>query len=569
MSTTQNRSSGELKLLDPEKRPLDEDQVRRVLRKIDYHILPIVVLLYLLAFLDRGNVGNAKILGMVEDAHLTGLRYNILSAVFFVSFLVEDVEIRTLVIFDKIPYSLGEVPSYVPSSSQFAPLSNRLHSNIMLKVVRPSRWLAGAAVAWGTIVTLMCLCNSFNSLLITRLFVGLTESALSPGILFYLSTWYPRRYLAWRVGVYVSATVLAGAFSGLLAYGIERMDKLGGLHGWQWIFGLEGIVTVLVGLISLVFIHDSVQSAKFLTISEKDYLQRAIARDSSEVLTHLDKKFIWLAFKDYRTYLHSLCLLGIMIPLYSLALFLPTLVYELGYRAIDAQLFTVPPYALACVCTLISAYLSDRWNLRGPFVIITALLGIAGFILLLCSSSSTLGYIAMFFATSGVFSADAVFCTWFSTAYSGETKRAVAIAIINGAGNLGGVLASFVYINPENFYTGYSVNIGCLVVTILLTGFMMWEFNRDNRLKEKQCDGKDITVELKAEWKNMGDRSPLFSPDFVFERPLPRPLFPRPPRLPRPPALLRPLVACEELLLLFLLKPSLEDIPDAVHAVSD
>ncbi|KAJ3923462.1 major facilitator superfamily domain-containing protein [Lentinula edodes] len=472
MSTTHNRSSGELKLLDPEKRPLDEVEIRRVLRKLDYHILPIVVLLYLLAFLDRGNIVLMKVLGMVEDANLTGLRYNILSAVFF------------------IPYCLGEVPS-----------------NIMLKVVRPSRWLSGAAVAWGTIVTLMCLCDSFKSLLITRLFVGLTESALSPGILFYLSTWYPRRYLAWRVGLYVSATVIAGEFH---RYGIERMDNLGGLHGWQWIFGLEGIVTVLVGLVSLFFIHDSVQSAKFITMSEKDYLQRAIARDSSELSVHLDKKFIWQAFKDYRTYLHSLCFLGIMIPLYSLALFLPTLINELGYRAIDAQLFTVPPYALACVCTLVSAYLSDRLNLRGPFIIITALLGIVGFIMLLCSNSSTLSYVAMFFATSGVFSADAVFCTWFSTAYSGETKRAVAIAIINGAGNLGGALASFVYISPKNYYIGYIVNIGCLVATILLTGFMMWEFKRENHLKEQECAGKDITVELKAEWKNMGDRSPLF-----------------------------------------------------------
>ncbi|KAJ3970947.1 major facilitator superfamily domain-containing protein [Lentinula raphanica] len=461
MPVIQNQNSGELKLLDPEKRPLDEAEIRKVLRKLDYHILPIVVLLYLLAFLDRGNVD--RFLGMVEDANLTGLRYNI------------------------IPYCFGEVPS-----------------NIMLKVYRPSRWLAGAAVAWGTSVTLMCLCNSFKSLLIARLFVGLTESALSPAILFYLSIWYPRRYLAWRVGIYVTATALAGE------YGIDRMDGLGGLHGWQWIFGLEGIVTVLVGPISTFFIHDSVQSARFLTISQKDYLQRAIARDSSELLVHLDRRFIWQAFKDHRTYLHSLCFLGILIPLYSLALFLPTLVRELGFRAIDAQLFSVPPYALGCVCTLACAYISDRLNLRGPCIIFAALLGIIGFIMLLCTTSSTLGYIAMFFATSGVFSADAVFCTWFSSAYSGETKRAVAIAIISGGGNLGGVLASFVYINPKSFYIGYSVNIGCLAATIFLSGFMMWEFRRDNRVKEQLCAGKDITVELKAEWKNQGDRSPLF-----------------------------------------------------------
>lgn len=96
---------------------------------------------------------------------------------------------------------------------------------------------------------------------------------------------------------------------------------------------------------------------------------------------------------------------------------------ELGYKAVDAQLFTVPPYTLACVVTLTSAYLSDRLNLRSPFIIINALLGIVGFIILLCSKSSVLGYIAMFLACSGVFAADAVYITWFGTAYSGETKR--------------------------------------------------------------------------------------------------------------------------------------------------
>ncbi|KIK69135.1 hypothetical protein GYMLUDRAFT_214141 [Collybiopsis luxurians FD-317 M1] len=455
---------------------MDEAELRRVLRKLDYHLLPIIIVLFLLGILDRGNIGNARILGMTEDTNLTGLRYNAVSAIYF------------------IPYCFGEVPA-----------------NIMMKVIRPSRWIPLSAVAWGTIVTLMCLCNSFKSLMISRFFVGLAESAFTPAMIFYVSTWYPRRYLAWRLGMCVSAGVLAGAFSGVLAYGLERMDHLGGLHGWQWIFCLEGIVTVLFGLISPFFIHDSIQTATFLTVSEKDYLQRAITLETSEVVTHFDRRFIWQAFKDYRIYIHSLCFLGIFVPYYSIALFLPTLVNELGYRAIDAQLFTVPPYAVACLFTLLSAHFSDRLNLRTPFILIGALVGIIGFIIPLCShSSSTLGYIATFFVTSGVYSADVAFGTWFGTAYSGEVKRAVAIAMINGLGNLGGVLSSFVYFKPSDFRMGYIINIGCLLVTIVLSGFTLWDFNRRNRSKERECAGREITAELKAEWKNLGDKSPLF-----------------------------------------------------------
>jgi len=185
---------------------LTEAERNRLLRKIDLHILPFVSLLYLLSFLDRANIGNAKIAGMAVDAHLTGLKYNVIAAVFF------------------IPYALAEVPS-----------------NIALKLIRPSRWIPSIMIAWGLVMTLMCLCKTYKSLIIARVFLGLAESGLFPGVTFYLSLWYRRQDVAKRIAIFFSAATIAGAFGGILAFGIEKMEGIGGLHGWQWIFCLEGI----------------------------------------------------------------------------------------------------------------------------------------------------------------------------------------------------------------------------------------------------------------------------------------------------------------------------------------
>ncbi|KAF8843025.1 MFS general substrate transporter [Paxillus ammoniavirescens] len=166
----------------------------RLLRKLDWHLLPLVSLLYLLSFLDRSNcvgltsigeyqyLGNAKVAGMSTDLNLVGFRYNTAAAVFF------------------ILYSLAEVPS-----------------NIALKLFRPSRWIPAIMVVWGLIMTLMCLVNSYQGLIAARIFLGLAEAGLFPGVTYYISLWYPRAERSKRIAIFFSAATVAGAFGGVLA----------------------------------------------------------------------------------------------------------------------------------------------------------------------------------------------------------------------------------------------------------------------------------------------------------------------------------------------------------------
>lgn len=185
---------------------------QRILRKVDFRLIPLLTFLYVLSFLDRSNIGNANIAGMSESLGLVGNQYNICLMVFFFT------------------YALLEVPC-----------------NMMLKIMRPSTWITIMMLSWGLVMTLQGIVQGYYGLIATRVMLGVCEAGFFPAASYLVTTWYCRFEVQRRLSVFYSAAALAGAFSGILAYGISFMDGTGGLEGWRWIFILEGILTVVVG----------------------------------------------------------------------------------------------------------------------------------------------------------------------------------------------------------------------------------------------------------------------------------------------------------------------------------
>ena len=183
--------------------------------------------LYLCSFLDRTNIGNAKLDGLLTDLHLTNGTYNASLSIFFVS------------------YSL------------FEPLTN-----VLLKRLKPSIFIPLIMVLWGIVMTTMGLTHNFSGLATARWFLGMAEAGLFPGVNYYLSCWYKRSELGIRAAIFFSAAALAGSFGGLLAAAIAQMKGVGGKPGWAWIFILEGLATVVVGVISYWMVHDFPDDAK-------------------------------------------------------------------------------------------------------------------------------------------------------------------------------------------------------------------------------------------------------------------------------------------------------------------
>lgn len=220
---------------------------KKTLRKMDMRLIPMLAILYLLSFLDRSNIGNAKIQGLQTDLNLTGTQYNLCATVFFFT------------------YCLFEIPS-----------------NLLLKRFRPSIWLPSIMIAWGAVMTLMGLVKNYHGLLIARLFLGVAEAGLYPGVAYYLTMWYCTEELALRQGLFFSAASMAGAFSGLLAYAIAKMHGVGGLAGWQWIFILEGLLTVVVAVAAFFILHDFPDTASFLTVEEKAWVVHRLKYQGSK-----------------------------------------------------------------------------------------------------------------------------------------------------------------------------------------------------------------------------------------------------------------------------------------------
>ncbi|KIJ05918.1 hypothetical protein PAXINDRAFT_62656, partial [Paxillus involutus ATCC 200175] len=308
-------------------------ELARLLRKLDRCLLPFVSLLYFLSFLDRCNVGES-VAGMLTDLDLVGFRYNTAASVFF------------------IPYSLAEVPS-----------------NIALKLFRPSRWIPAIMMVWGLVMTLMCLVNTYQGLIVARSFLGLAEAGLFPGVTYYISLWYPRAERSMRIAIFFSAATVAGAFGGVLAYFIEKMEGIGGLHGWQWIFCLEGIATMIVAFAASFFMYDYPDTASFLSEAERRYVIDLLREDSNNLATHYEFQFVLQAIADYKTYVHIGIHIGLLIPFHAIVLFTPTIINELGFSAARAQLLSVPPFVAGCLFTIPVGIYSDKHRLRGPYVI--------------------------------------------------------------------------------------------------------------------------------------------------------------------------------------------------------
>ncbi|KAG2126673.1 major facilitator superfamily domain-containing protein [Suillus cothurnatus] len=289
---------------------------------------------------------------------------------------------------------------------------------------------------------------------LARAFLGLTEAGLYPGVNYYICLWYPRSERSKRIAIFFSAASVAVAFGGLLA--------VGGLHGWQWIFCLEGIATVLVAIFSFFYMHDYPETARFLTEPERLCIIDILKQDSNDLSSRFDTQFVWQAMKDYKTYVQMLVYLGLLVPGYAIALFSPTIISELGYSAANAQLLTVPPFVAGAIATVVVGIYSDKHNLRGPYIICGALVSLVGYILLYCSVQAGPSYAGACLAAAGNYPTVPVILAWAGSNAGGDLKRGVVLAMVIGISNLGGVCSSFIYIDPPSFHIGHGTVMGFL-----------------------------------------------------------------------------------------------------------
>jgi len=269
-------------------------------------------------------------------------------------------------------------------------------------------------------------------------------------------------------------------------------------------------VTVATAFVAYFLMHDYPETAKFLSEDERQYVIQTLREDSNGQATHFSTKFVWQGLADWKTYLHVMIYIGITIPLYSIALFTPTIVHNLGYSAARAQLLSVPPFVCGCIATIVVGIYSDKMNLRGPFIILGAAIAMIGYMVAYSTSKPGPGYTAAIIAATGVFPTTAVMLAWAGGNAGGDMKRGVVLAIVIGIGNLGGICSSFIYYQPPRFFKGHGTNMGCLGMTIVCSSILVWKYKRLNEEKEKLCAREGIDGSMHSKYRDLADQSPLF-----------------------------------------------------------
>lgn len=416
----------------------------------------------MLSFLDRVNIGAAKLNTLEKDLNLTGNMYNIASLVFFVS------------------YVAFEVPS-----------------NMVLKKLRPSIYIPATMVVWALFQIFMGIVKNYGQLVALRFCLGMAEAGLFPGLNFYLTGWYRREELNKRVSFFFAGAVLAGAFGGILGYGFSKMDGIGGLAGWSWIFIMEGILTFIAGVASFVMIHDWPDRARFLTPLEREFVLLRLKQDTGLGTSgNFSWKVTFSALKDWKTLAFSLCYVGAAECIYSQSLFAPSIVAALGkWSRPQSLLMSVPPYVLAFFTTMTTAYFSDKWVKRGFFNMFWSTLAVVGYLILLTTSpkGGAVGaqYFAVWLTTMSIAPLISTTITWAGGSFGSHYRKAVALGMVFSTGNSGGIWASLAYRNQDAkksppYQVGHGTALAFAAMNGIMSVIIWFGLRRENRRRQEQ-----------------------------------------------------------------------------------
>ncbi|KAK0221314.1 major facilitator superfamily domain-containing protein [Armillaria fumosa] len=433
---------------------------KRVWLKLDLFLLPVIAMFHFLSFLDRTNIGNARIAGLQRDLQMTNNQYSIALTVTYVTNLAAE-----------------------------------LPSNLLLRVVGPNYLLPTIMTSWGVITTLQGVVTSYDSLLACRFFLGVFEGGVFPGLVLYLTHFYPRSKMTIRIAAFFASASLSGAFSGILAYGIIRLDGVGGRAGWRWIFILEGAFTVAWGLISYFLMPRDAMTARFLRPAEREYIASQVADFGGE---RFEWREVRKALVAPHVWIISVVFFFAGTVLFGLAFFTPSIVQSLGYTAVRSQLMSVPPFATAFALSVVTAFLCDRFPVRGVVCIGTSIIALIGFTLFLILSSAHARYGGLLLSISGVYTFTPTLASWNSSNSAPHVRRATAIAIPFILSSAGGILSTWLmgsWSTAPQYVLGTRVMVafsGSMAVgSALCLRYFMWMNRKKAKVLEQDVKGMD------------------------------------------------------------------------------
>ena len=421
--------------------PLQVTVEARTMRKVMIRLLPLLALMFLVNNIDRVNISFAA-LTMNEDLGFTTLSYAVGAGVFFIA------------------YFIFEVPS-----------------NLIMERVGARRWMTRIMVSWGLVSGATAFVTGEKSFYAIRLLLGAAEAGLFPGILLYITYWFPEAYRARAIGLFIVTPPLSFAIAGLLSIPILKMDGVGGLAGWQWLFILQALPTLVLAGFVWRWMPDQPRDARWLSADETAWLESQTTRRHASVGVREQLR----GLADNRVAMLSAIYIGRTTAMYGVSLFLPLIVKAMGLSNSATGYVSAIPFGVATVGLVLWAYSSDRTGERHWHAAVAAALAAAGLLAAGIIGPSTWALIAISAAAIGLYAQPAAFWPLPSTMLSVSVLGA-AMAVINSVGNLGGFIGPYAVGWTQQATGGYSAGLyllaGCAAfsaVCSIVLKYLNWE----------------------------------------------------------------------------------------------
>ncbi|KAI9363113.1 major facilitator superfamily domain-containing protein [Pilaira anomala] len=463
---------------------------KRLVRKLDTRLLPFLSFMYLFSSLDRSSLGNAVLDNFEEDVGITHDQFNACVTIFYIGFLI------------------FQIPS-----------------NILLKRFTARRWLPLLMLLWGSIACLHAAVKNYTQLMTLRFFLGFFEAGFFPGVIYFLTCFYKKNEMATRIALFWGSTVAAHAYAGVLAYGILQLRGSNGLTGWQWLFLIEGIPTVLVACIAFFYLPESPSTWSVFTEQEKILAIARLNEDGEGIYVHTtlsdldasNKKQALNALTDWKVWIYMLMFFCGSVPNTSISNFLPSIVKGMGYDTkISANLMSAPPYVGAVFVMIAMAYSSDHRKERAFHAIAGASICMIGYIILNLFVKREILYTGVCIAVAGIFVINPIVNAWLTSNIAPDMKKSVATAMAVSANNSAGLLGSNIYRHSDAplYLRGHRINLVFISLFILLALLQRFLLRRTN--DAKSLEKSKLTVEELSNFAANDSRIGDASLDFVY-----------------------------------------------------
>ncbi|ODQ77577.1 hypothetical protein BABINDRAFT_53940 [Babjeviella inositovora NRRL Y-12698] len=428
---------------------------RRVKRKIDMRILPMLVLIYILNYLDRNNIATARLAGLEEDLNMTSVQYQTTVSILFVG------------------YILMQIPANM----------------FLTKVGRPRIFIPFIMTVWGIISTCVGAVQSYGGLIAIRFLLGWAEAGFFGSALYYLSCWYTRKELVLRTSILYSGSLISGAFAGLIGAGIiNGMDGARGMSAWRWLFIIEGAITVAVVPFAYFTLPDMPSNTKFLSQQEKDVVVWKLHREvgTDDWVSAEDQSFktgFTLAIRDIKVWLIT-GILSFLVAACGVTNFFPSVVATLNFDRIKTLCLTAPPYLICVIATFLWAIHADRTGERFWHVVAPLCVALVSFIISAATLNTAARYFAMCIMVPSLYCAFTVILSWMSNCVARPPmKRAVSLSLMNCLSNSTSIWNAYLYpkSGSPQYLVAFCCNCGFIIASIILCVTLKIHLKRLNK----------------------------------------------------------------------------------------